>query len=268
MSVRFPEAVVCSDKSLFVAGGREVCEYTKQGRQLRRFAPFADVKALGLFGQTLYVADSENGTLCSIDLVSEKRCVLVEGLHSPSAVTINERVIAVAEAGAHRIAMFDHESLKLLRRFEVSADGLGEAAQLNQPMDMALCDDGTLWFVDAESSSLHYIDGNKVATAVGEGLYTFGDSDNEPMLLQHPQGVACGHIGDGCGGGRVFVADTCNGKIKAFDPISGRMMTVAKGLHEPVGICKSGCRIYVAERAAHRVVRLDLSSMRSETIIS
>ena len=64
-------------------------------------------------------------------------------------------------------------------------------------MGMARCDDGKLWFVDAESSSLRYIESDSVHTAVGEGLFTYGDSDREPMRLQHPQGIACGIIGEG-----------------------------------------------------------------------
>jgi thiol-disulfide isomerase/thioredoxin len=266
--LRFPEAVVCSDVSVFVAdsGGHEVREYTKQGRLLRRFVPFAHPKGLALFGQTLYIADSENGTVCSIDLVSEARKVLFEGLRAPSALTADEETLTVAEAGAHLVTVFDRHSLRPLarfgNRFEALRDGEGEAAQLAQPMGIVRCDDGTLWFVDAESSALRFIEGNRVETAVGEGLFTYGDSDASPIRLQHPQGIACGRIGDGCGGGRLFVSDTYNGKIKAYDPLNGRMMTVSEGMREPTGICKDGCSLYIAETAAHRIVRFDLSEMR------
>lgn len=266
--LHFPEAVVCSDQSVFVAnsGAAEVREYTNNGLLRRRFAPFVHPKGLSLFGEKLYVADSGSGTVCSIDLVSEERRLLIEGLRAPSALAADEDTLVIAEAGAHLITVYDRRTLlpqaQYGNRFEALRDGEGEAAQLAQPMGLARCDDGLLWFVDAESSALRFIDGKQVGTAIGEGLFTFGDSDAAPIMLQHPQGVACGRIGDGCGGGRLFVADTYNGKIKAYDPLNGRMMTVVEGLSEPTGLCKTGCSLYIAETAAHRVVRFDLSEMR------
>ena len=197
--------------------------------------------------------------------------MLFENLRSPSALSVDEETLTVAEAGAHRITVYDRQTLSVREvfgnRFEALRDGMGTAAQLAQPMGMAPCDDGTLWFVDAESSSLRFIEGGRVTTAVGEGLFTFGDSDAAPVRLQHPQGVACGRIGDGCGGGRLFVADTYNGKIKAYDPLSGRMMTLLEGLDEPTGICKRGCSLYIAETGAHRIVRYDLSDTASHALI-
>ena len=271
--LHFPEAVACGKERLFVAnsGGGDVREYTTSGNLLRSFAPFRHAAALALDAQVLYIADRGGGTVCRIDLVTEERTVLLEQLRSPSALLVDEETITVAEAGAHRIRVFDRRTLRPLRvfgnRFEALRDGAGEAAQLAQPMGMARCSDATVWFVDAESSSLRVIEDCAVKTAVGEGLFTFGDSDTSPILLQHPQGIACGQIGDGCGGGRLFVADTYNGKIKAYDPIGGRMMTLLEGLREPTGLCKEGCRLYIAETGAHRILRFDLSTMRSETVI-
>jgi len=273
-ALRFPEAVAVAEERIYVAnsGGGDVREFTKEGRLLRCFAPFGHPAALEVHDDHLYVADRKSGSVCSIDLKSEERTVLFEQLRSPSALAVDDHSIAVALAGTHGITIFDRQTLlpiaRFGNRFEALRDGKGEAAQLAQPMGMARCDDGKLWFVDAESSSLRYIEGDMVKTAVGEDLFTFGDSDSAPILLQHPQGIACGRTGDGCGGGRLFVADTYNGKIKAYDPESGRMMTLIGSLDEPTGIAKSGCMLYIAETGRHRIVRFDLSAMRIEPFIS
>ena len=272
--LRFPEAVVCSEAGFLVAnsGAGDVREYTKSGRLHQVFSPFKHPSALAMEGQMLYVADREAGTVCRIDLQSGERRELLAQLRSPSALLVGEQTLTVAEAGAHMITVYNKARLTPLQRFgnrfEALRDGIGEASQLAQPMGMARCDDGRIWFVDAESSSLRVIENDTVTTAVGEGLFTFGDSDSAPVRLQHPQGIACGRIGDGCGGGRVFIADTYNGKLKVFYPLGGRMMTLMENLNEPAGLCKEGCSLYIVESGAHRILKFDLSSMRADTIIS
>ncbi|WP_345969788.1 thioredoxin-like domain-containing protein [Sulfurimonas sp. HSL1-6] len=271
--LRFPEAVLVSGEQTFIAnsGGGDVREYNAAGQLVRRFTPFRTPAALALSEGMLYIADRAGGSVCRIDLRTEERTVLFEQLRSPSALLVEAETITIAEAGAHTVTVYDKETLQPLQtygnRFEALRDGAGEAAQLAQPMGLTRCDDGTLWFVDAESSALRSIENGHVQTAVGEGLFTWGDSDTAPVL-QHPQGIACGRIGDGCGGGRLFIADTYNGKLKVYDPQSGRMMTLMADLNEPAGLCKQGCSLYIAESGAHRVIRYDLSAMSFETYIA
>ncbi|MBD3800007.1 MAG: redoxin domain-containing protein [Campylobacterales bacterium] len=272
--LRFPEAVLVTDEQTFIAnsGGGDVREYNAAGQLVRRFTPFRTPAALALSEGMLYIVDRAAGSVCRIDLRTEERTVLFEQLRSPSALIVEAETITIAEAGAHTVTVYDRETLRLLQtygnRFEALRDGAGEAAQLAQPMGLARCDDGILWFVDAESSALRCIENGSVQTVVGEGLFTWGDSDSGPILLQHPQGITCGRIGDGCGGGRLFVADTYNGKLKVYDPQSGRMMTLMEGLKEPAGVCKRGCSLYIAESGAHRVIRYDLSAISFETYIA
>ena len=124
----------------------------------------------------------------------------------------------------------------------------------------------TIWFVDAESSSLRKIVEGHISTLIGEGLFTYGDSDSGEILLQHPQGVCAGIIGDGCGGGRLFIADTYNNKVKAYFPDDNSMMTLLEGLNEPGGIAKKGCELFIADTNAHRIVVFDLSTMQSRVM--
>lgn len=264
------EAVCGNGDALFVAdsAASEVREYSMEGVFVRRFGPFALPAALAWHGERLYVADRAGGTVCRIDPASGEREILLTHLRAPSALWIDAEGLVVAEAGAHTITVYGPDGgvkWRIGNRFEALRDGVGEAAQLAQPMGLVRCGDGSYWFVDAESSALRSVFEGRVTTLIGEGLFTFGDSDTPPLLLQHPQGITCGRVGDGCGGGRIFVADTYNGKLKAFDPLGGTMMTIAEGLNEPVDLYKRGCHIFIAETA--RISRFDLSTMQGTPFI-
>jgi YVTN family beta-propeller protein len=266
--LHYPQKLLCTDRHLFIAntgaGSVWVCDY--EGKVEDLFEGFDEPMGMAWEGGDLYVADRGSGEVVVIDLQTRQRRVFLSGLRAPYDLLLHGGVLLVALAGSHQIAAYDlqsgEERISVGNRFEALRDGPLEAAQLAQPSSLTSCGD-TVWFVDAESSSLRCIENGEVKTAVGEGLFTFGDSDTGELLLQHPQGVVCGRIGDGCGGGRLFVADTYNHKVKAYDPHSKTMMTLLEGLHEPGGIAKKGCDLYIADTNAHTVIRFDLSSMKS-----
>jgi hypothetical protein len=91
-------------------------------------------------------------------------------------------------------------------------------------------------------------------TAVGQGLFDFGHVDGPAAdaLMQHPLGLAV--LPDG----RVAVADTYNGALRAFDPATNTMSTLASGLAEPSDVLVLGDKVLVVESAAHRLVAPDL----------
>jgi hypothetical protein len=96
-----------------------------------------------------------------------------------------------------------------------------------------------------------------VTTAVGQGLFDFGSRDGPafgevPALLQHPLGVAL--LPDGS----VAVADTYNGAVRRYDPVTREVGTLATGLREPSDVACDGETLLVVESAGHRVVRLPL----------
>jgi hypothetical protein len=130
-------------------------------------------------------------------------------------------------------------------------DGPAAQSWLAQPSGLAV-DGGRLWFVDAESSALRHLDaGGGVGTAVGEGLFDFGHVDGPAAQarLQHPLGVTT--LPDGT----LAVLDTYNGAVRRYDPASGTLATLARGLAEPSGAVVVGADLVVVESAAHRLVR-------------
>jgi hypothetical protein len=108
--------------------------------------------------------------------------------------------------------------------------------------------------VDSETSSLRWLRGGVVHTAVGQGLFDFGHTDGpaEDALLQHPLGVTV--LPDRS----VAVLDTYNSAVRRFDPELGAVSTLAVDLAEPSGAVVVGEHLLVVESAAHRLTRIPL----------
>ena len=165
--------------------------------------------------------------------------------------------VVVAAAGVHLLLAFDPRtgSAEVLAGTTVEGlrDGRASDGWLAQPSGLAISSDGdTLWFVDAETSALRYLRAGELHTAIGEGLFDFGHVDGPAAQarLQHPLGVTA--LPDAS----VAVLDTYNGAVRRYDPATGQVSTLARGLAEPSGAVLAGGDLVVVESAAHRLVRL------------
>jgi hypothetical protein len=141
-------------------------------------------------------------------------------------------------------------------------DGLVDEAFFAQTSGFAATPE-KLWLADAETSALRWIEpdgeGFAVHTAVGVDLFSFGHSDGraESALLQHPLGVAV--LDDGT----IAVADTYNGAIRRYDPLTREVSTIATGLAEPSGLLLHEGVLLVVESAGHRLVPVQLGASTS-----
>lgn len=236
--------------------------------------------ALSADGGTLYIADTRNHIVRAADLQTRTVTTIAgtgsqlttvpsgeapateQALASPWGLLLHERRLFIAMAGTHQIWTLDLDAARVAvfagNRREGIDDGPRLNATLAQPSGLA--SDGTyLYWVDPESSSVRRVplagDAN-VETIVGTGLFDFGDVDGPrgTALLEHPQGVA---YLDGV----LYIADTYNHKIRAVDPNTGEVRTVAgvgfegaidgsadsARLNEPGGISAGATRLYVAD---------------------
>jgi DNA-binding beta-propeller fold protein YncE len=180
-------------------------------------------------------------------------------------------------AGHHQIWVMDLKRQRL-RPFagcgrENILDGRRDEACFAQPS--GLTSDGKFLYVaDSEVSAVRAIplDGTgEVRTLVGEGLFKFGDVDGtgNAVRLQHALGVAY-H------GGKLYVADTYNSKIKLLDPQNRACRTflggepqgwlTARAFYEPGGLSVAGDKLYVADTNAHRVRVVDLKTKAVSTL--
>ena len=189
----------------------------------------------------------DNGTDAALDV----------DLSSPWDLAWYEGAVIVAMAGIHQLWSFDPVAKTAAVYAGTTVESLkdGPLAQIWMAQPSGLAVDGDrLWLVDSETSALRYVEHGQMHTAVGQGLFDFGHVDGPAgeALMQHPLGLAV--LPDG----RVAVADTYNGALRAFDPKTAEVVTLAAGLAEPSDVIVLGGKAVVVESAAHRLVAPDL----------
>jgi DNA-binding beta-propeller fold protein YncE len=257
-------------------------------------ATFNDPQGMALKGDTLYVADRKNHLIRALDL--KKKTVrtvagtgeqgrerdgegkaLEVGLNSPWDVLIEGGRMFIAMAGHHQIWVMDLAKGTVAifagRGDERLRDGSLSRAAFAQPSGLA-SDGKWLYVADSETSSIRAVPiggRGEVKTIVGEGLFEFGDQDGigDQVRLQHALGVAY-H------GGKLYVADTYNSKIKVLDPAQRTSNTFLGGepegwlatplFSEPGGISYAGGKLYVADTNAHRIRIVDLKTKVVSTL--
>lgn len=161
-------------------------------------------------------------------------------LSSPWDVVWSRKLnaVVIAMAGVHQIFSFDPltgaVAIVAGNGLEGLLDGPAHEAWFAQPSGLAEDAEGNIWVADSETSALRKLaiddDGTvTVESAIGKGLFDFGFRDGAAAeaRLQHPLGVTV--LPDGS----VAVADTYNGAVRRYDPASGTVSTLARGLLEP-----------------------------------
>lgn len=269
----YPGKVTAAKDFLIISNSskNEVLVADYGGEILYVIEELSDPQGTRYDGKNLYVANRGAGQIVRVSEHFTKQEVLLENLRSPWDIELKKEVMYIAAAGDHQI-YFYHLLDGFLgvyagNRREGLKDGKRVEAMLAQPSGLSFLGE-VLYFVDSETSSLRHIENDEVITDIGQGLFDFGDQDGgrKKARLQHPLGVVTGRGEEGCGAYRIFVADTYNNKIKVYDPVSREIMTLLDGLHEPSGIDKKGCVLYIADTNAHEIVEFDLKSMTRRRI--
>ena len=250
---------------------------------------------------TLYVADTRNHMLRRVDLKArtvetaagtgaQSRDYSLRGgpalttpLSSPWDLALAGRALYIAMAGPHQIWKLDLDTRQLSLYAgtgrEARTDGKRsgefadpEASTFAQPSGLAV-EASTLYVADSESNIIRAVSGEEVRTLAGGDLFEFGDRDGEgdEVRLQHPLGLAVV-------GGRLFIADTYNHKLKVLDPRSGRVSTFAgtgkpgqtdgprPEFYEPGGLSTARGKLYVADTNNHAVRVVDLATKQTTTL--
>jgi thiol-disulfide isomerase/thioredoxin len=235
---------------------------------VREWGGFSEPNGLCVHDGTAWVADTVHHQLKSIDLATgEVRTRAGDGqqwmqgddtsqLSSPWAVAWWGERVWIAMAGIHQLWTYDPatDTTEVVAgtTHEGLLDGPLDEAWFAQTSGLAAAGD-RLWLADSETSSLRWVEGGEVRTAVGEGLFDFGFRDGPAgqALLQHPLGVTA--LPDGS----VAVCDTYNGAVRRY--ADGEVTTLASGLAEPSAAYVDGEHLVVVESAAHRLTRVSLA---------
>jgi thiol-disulfide isomerase/thioredoxin/sugar lactone lactonase YvrE len=257
-------------------------------------ATFSDPQGMALDGETLYVADRKNHMIRALDLKMETvktvagtgeqdrgarfggGLALRVGLNSPWDLLLHEKRLFIAMAGHHQIWTLDLQKNRVAPYAgsgrEDLADGDFEKSAFAQPSGLAT-DGKNLYVADSEISAIRSLPINgegEVKTIVGEGLFEFGDVNGkgDKVRLQHALGVAWR-------GGKLYVADTYNSKIKLIDPKDRTCKTFFGeppgwledgNFNEPGGLSFAGDKLYVADTNAHRIRVIDMKTRDLSTL--
>jgi len=253
-------------------------------------------QGLALRGETLWVADTENHCIRQVDLKGKTvKTVagtgkqtwnvkmggdgLKTGLNSPWDLALDGDRMYIAMAGNHQIWVMDVKKGGLgpfsgSGREDIE-DGAHGAAEFAQPSGVSIMN-GKIYVADSEVSGLREVDldpAGKVRTIAGKGLFEFGDKDGvgDDVRLQHCIGVHAA-------GGKVYVADSYNHKIKIADPATRMVKTFVgdgkRGLedgakarfYEPSGLWAVGDKLFVADQNNHAIRVVDLKTGQVSTV--
>ncbi len=213
-----------------------------------------DILYIALKDSVIYIKD--NVSYC-----------LIDSIRNASDIVCFNKLLYISLEGSHEIIVINPINKCVINRygnkFEALRDGKLENAQFAQPSALSIFDQ-EIFVIDSESSSLRSISGDDVKTLIGKCLFTFGDSNIDELLLQHPSDICIGKVGDGCGAGRIFICDTYNHKIKVYDIESKTILTLIDEIFEPLSIDKMGCNLYIIN--SNEVFKYNLSKMKLEKL--
>lgn len=280
------------------------------GRSGRRDGPataaeFFRPQGTALVGNTLYVADTENHLIRTVNLETSTVATLAgtgaqgqpgqpardgllqTALNSPWSLVHVNGTLYIAMAGPHQIWSHQPGTDRIAAwagsgREDVINGPLAEAA-FAQPSEIIADTEGkALFLVDSEGSAIRRIpiDGKGAVTTIagtselpnGQSLFAFGDVDavGAEARFQHPLGIALDQ-------NQLYIADSYNHKIRRIDVQSAAVSTwIGDGkpgreleplrLSEPAGLAIADGRLFIADTNNHRVLSVSLAD-RSVTEI-
>ena len=269
-------------------------------------AMFDHPQGMCLVGQTLYVADTENHLLRTIDLQRKTVATLAgtgqqghrdagngslrkTALNSPWDLLHLKGTLYIAMAGPHQLWQHklgtDSIGVFAGSGLEDIMDGSYTRSACAQPSGITT--DGThLYHVDSEGSAVRQTTLSKegdLTTLVGphdiphgRSLFEFGDIDGvgDGARLQHPLGILYHD-------GALFVADTYNHKIKRITRSEkgewksttwlgrgnrGNSLSPVE-LAEPAGMTFAKGSLFVADTNNHRILTVDLTSQKTAEFV-
>jgi thiol-disulfide isomerase/thioredoxin len=246
-------------------------------------ATFYEPHGLALKGNALYIADTKNNSIRKVDLATKKvETVAGDGEmgyyffndkwdvpvkpNSPWDLLIDGEAMYIANAGNHQVLKMDLATNKVTRFAgtgrEALANGSLKESAFNQPSGLTKIGD-ILYVADPEASAVRAIDLKKqtVITPLGKGLFDFGDKDGDvdDALLQHCVGVTAKD-------GKIYIADTYNGKIKILDLKNERVSTLVAGLNEPNDILFVDNQMWISDTNNHQLVKVDLKNSEKKVV--
>jgi DNA-binding beta-propeller fold protein YncE len=247
--------------NLFVSdpGAYAIAVFAPDGKLLRRFGqPGASTSGfnfptgLCVYGERLYVCDTNNGRIAVCDLDGNRvghigsLGITTARLAMPSGLWATEPWLWVANTRGHVLQRYERATGRLDHAFGRLGDDAGSLAagtidyRLRQPTAVTVDEQGVVYLLDSKHARLLAVDGE--GALLWESRPVHGG-----LPLVRPQGLAYGE-------GALYVADTGNNRLLKLDR-QGRVAEVRAGVADPHGLAVAPDRLAVAQRK-ERAVRL------------
>lgn len=238
---------------------------------------------------TVYVADTTNHRIRTIDPATGQVATLagtglagfadgpgtIAQFNNPFGVSVAaDGTVYVADTNNHRIRTINPATggVTTLAGTDTAGyvDGPGSTARFNSPFSVAVAPNGTVYVSDYFNHRIREIDPitGEVSTLAGSSS-GFADGPGVDARFNRPAGVAVAP------NGTVYVAEHLNHRIRAIDPATGEVSTLAgtgtPGFADgpgntaqfvaPTGVAvASNGTVYVGDRVNHRIRAIDPAS--------
>ena len=206
---------------------------------------FRSPVAVVQFRTIVYVADSDLRAVLGFDAAGQIRLAITNGLERPAGLTIADEKLFVADAGQHRVLVFNLQGQRV-GQFGQRGMAPGE---FNYPTHLARDTNGNLFVTDSMNARVQILD-----RQTGQPRGVIGRLGDGSGQFSKPKGVAVDQAG------HVYVVDAAFDNIQIFDQ-QGRFLLAFGSLGAqpgefwlPAGIAiDREDRIYVADSYNHRV---------------
>ena len=243
----------------------------------------------------IYVADGTNHSIRAINpttgqvttLAGNGTAGFVDGIGT-NAQFSSPKGVAVAPNGTIYVADSTNDRIRAINPTtsqvttlagsgtEGFADGTGTTAQFRAPIEVAVAPNGTVYVADRFNHSIRAINPttSQVTTLAGNGTAGFADGTGTDARFHTPSGVAV------ASNGTVYVSDTVNYRIRAINPTTGEVTTLAgssAGFADGTGTTARfnypwrvtiapGGTIYVTDRYNYRIRAINPTTSRVTTL--
>ncbi len=228
---------------LCIARGNRLDIFYK-GEKTKSLDGFRSISALMIVDDTLFVADEDS--IMIINLLDYTKKVLLQGVNGCKGFEFVHTNLFMALADQIKIAVLNIDHLQTQIMADVK-QGLTGA-------DAVAFDDDRLWILDTQSGALGYMLGREFFEESFEGS------------LNNPIDMTLGRYGDGCGAGRLFIADMGNDQVKVYNPEDKSMQVLIKEIKKPASISKSKCKLYISTLENETIYCFDLKSLSLEIL--
>ena len=206
---------------------------------------FRSPVAVVQFRALIYVADSDLRAVLGFDAAGQIRLAITNGLERPAGLAIADEKLFVADAGQHRVLVFNLQGQRITQFGQRGA----APSEFNYPTHLASDTNGHLFVTDSMNARVQILD-----RQTGQSRGVIGRLGDGSGQFSKPKGVAVDRAG------HVYVVDAAFDNIQIFDQ-QGRFLLAFGSMGAqpgefwlPAGIAiDREDRIYIADSYNRRV---------------